>query len=97
MYLKRATPQNITIGGLAGAIPPLLGWTAMTNEIHLQARDPHQARDQRLSALDVPRVGDHFPRRRDVLPRPIRPYQQNPDDPFNKLSEILNASSAFSK
>ena len=34
MYLKRATPQNITIGGLAGAIPPLLGWTAVTNEIH---------------------------------------------------------------
>lgn len=34
MYLKRATPQNITIGGLAGAIPPLLGWTAMTNEVH---------------------------------------------------------------
>lgn len=37
MYLKRATPQNITIGGLAGAIPPLLGWTAMTNEIHSNA------------------------------------------------------------
>lgn len=37
MYLKRATPQNITIGGLAGAIPPLLGWTAMTNEIHPNA------------------------------------------------------------
>ena len=37
MYLKRATPQNITIGGLAGAIPPLLGWTAMTNEIHANA------------------------------------------------------------
>ena len=34
MYLKRATPQNIVIGGLAGAIPPLLGWTAVTNEIH---------------------------------------------------------------
>ena len=33
MYLKRATPQNITIGGLAGAIPPLLGWTAVTNSI----------------------------------------------------------------
>ena len=30
MYLKRATPQNIVIGGLAGAMPPLLGWTAMT-------------------------------------------------------------------
>lgn len=37
MYLKRATPQNITIGGLAGAIPPLLGWTAMTNEVHSNA------------------------------------------------------------
>lgn len=37
MYLKRATPQNITIGGLAGAIPPLLGWTAMTNEVHPHA------------------------------------------------------------
>ena len=33
MYLKRATPQNIVIGGLAGAIPPLLGWTAVTGEI----------------------------------------------------------------
>lgn len=36
LYLKRATPQNIVIGGLAGAIPPLLGWTAVTNSI-----DPH--------------------------------------------------------
>lgn len=34
LYLKRATPQNITIGGLAGAMPPLLGWTAVTNEFH---------------------------------------------------------------
>ena len=33
-FLKRATPQNIVIGGLAGAAPPLLGWTAVTNEIH---------------------------------------------------------------
>ena len=30
VYLKRATPQNIVIGGLAGAAPPLLGWTAVT-------------------------------------------------------------------
>ena len=36
MYLKKATPQNIVIGGLAGATPPLLGWTAVTNSI-----DPH--------------------------------------------------------
>ena len=34
LWLKRATPQNIVIGGLAGAIPPLLGWTAVTGEIH---------------------------------------------------------------
>jgi len=35
MYLKRATPQNIVIGGAAGAAPPLLGWTAVTNSIDL--------------------------------------------------------------
>ncbi len=36
-YLKRATPQNIVIGGLAGAAPPLLGWTAVTNQIEPNA------------------------------------------------------------
>ncbi len=34
LWLKRATPQNIVIGGLPGAAPPLLGWTAVTGEIH---------------------------------------------------------------
>jgi protoheme IX farnesyltransferase len=34
LFLKRATPQNIVIGGIAGAAPPLLGWTAVTGEIH---------------------------------------------------------------
>ena len=34
LYLKRATPQNIVIGGLAGAIPPLLGWTSVSGELH---------------------------------------------------------------
>ncbi len=33
MYLKRATPQNIVIGGAAGAAPPVLGWTAVTNSV----------------------------------------------------------------
>ena len=33
LFLKRATPQNIVIGGIAGAAPPLLGWTAVTGEI----------------------------------------------------------------
>ena len=32
-YLKHATPQNIVIGGLAGAMPPLLGWSAVTGTI----------------------------------------------------------------
>jgi heme o synthase len=36
VYLKRATPQNIVIGGAAGAAPPVLGWTAVTNSV-----DPH--------------------------------------------------------
>ncbi len=34
VFLKRATPQNIVIGGAAGAAPPILGWTAVTNEVH---------------------------------------------------------------
>jgi protoheme IX farnesyltransferase len=33
LYLKRATPQNIVIGGAAGAAPPLLGWTAVTGQV----------------------------------------------------------------
>jgi len=36
VFLKRATPQNIVIGGAAGATPPVLGWVAVTNTI-----DPH--------------------------------------------------------
>jgi protoheme IX farnesyltransferase len=36
VWLKHATPQNIVIGGAAGAAPPVLGWTAVTNSI-----DPH--------------------------------------------------------
>ncbi len=37
LYLKRATPQNIVIGGAAGAAPPLLGWVAVTGEVHAHA------------------------------------------------------------
>jgi protoheme IX farnesyltransferase len=36
-WLKRATPQNIVIGGLAGAAPPALGWAAVTGELHPHA------------------------------------------------------------
>jgi protoheme IX farnesyltransferase len=37
MYLKRATPQNIVIGGAAGAAPPVLGWTAVTGSADAHA------------------------------------------------------------
>ncbi len=37
LYLKHATPQNIVIGGIAGAVPPLLGWTAVTGTVGPQA------------------------------------------------------------
>ena len=37
LWLKRATPQNIVIGGMAGAAPPLLGWTAVTGTVHPHA------------------------------------------------------------
>jgi protoheme IX farnesyltransferase len=36
MLLKRQTPQNIVIGGVAGALPPLIGWTAASGEIGLE-------------------------------------------------------------
>jgi heme o synthase len=36
-WLKRTTPQNIVIGGAAGAFPPLVGWAAMTNRVDLTA------------------------------------------------------------
>ena len=37
VYLKKMTPQNIVIGGAAGAAPPVLGWTAITGTIHPHA------------------------------------------------------------
>ena len=36
LYLKRATPQNIVWGGIAGAMPPLLGWTTVTGEVAVE-------------------------------------------------------------
>jgi protoheme IX farnesyltransferase len=37
VYLKRSTPQNIVVGGAAGAAPPVLGWTAVTGEVQADA------------------------------------------------------------
>lgn len=36
VYLKHATPQNIVIGGISGAVPPILGWVAITGELSLE-------------------------------------------------------------
>ena len=35
IWLKRRTPQNIVIGGAAGAFPPMIGWAAVTGDISL--------------------------------------------------------------
>jgi len=37
VYLKHKTPQNIVFGGLAGALPPVLGWTSITNSVDIEA------------------------------------------------------------
>ena len=37
MWLKRSTPQNIVIGGAAGAFPPIIGWACVTNSISLES------------------------------------------------------------
>jgi protoheme IX farnesyltransferase len=36
MWLKRSTPQNIVIGGAAGALPPIIGWAAMTGSLSIE-------------------------------------------------------------
>jgi protoheme IX farnesyltransferase len=36
MWLKRATPQNIVIGGAAGALPPMIGWAAVTGSLSFE-------------------------------------------------------------
>ena len=37
MWLKRSSPQNVVIGGVAGAVPPMIGWAAVTNDISLES------------------------------------------------------------
>ena len=37
MWLKRRTPQNIVIGGAAGAFPPMIGWAAVTGDVSLES------------------------------------------------------------
>ena len=37
MWLKRSTPQNIVIGGAAGAFPPMIGWAVVTNSVTIES------------------------------------------------------------
>lgn len=37
MWLKRSSPQNVVIGGVAGAVPPMIGWAAVTNSVSLES------------------------------------------------------------
>lgn len=72
MFLKHATPQNIVLGGAAGAAPPVLGWSAITGEIHSEAlllfliifvwTPPH------FWALAIKRVDDYAAARVPMLP-----------------------------
>ncbi len=72
MFLKRSTPQNIVLGGVAGAAPPVLGWTAVTGELHAEAlllfliifvwTPPH------FWALAIRRVDDYSRARIPMLP-----------------------------
>src|SRR3989441_7948942 len=67
IWLKRTTPQNIVIGGAAGAIPPLVGWAAVTGSLDLTAAalflliffwtPPHFWALAQLTSADYSRAG----------------------------------------
>jgi heme o synthase len=67
LWLKRSTPQNIVIGGAAGAIPPLVGWAAVTGRLDLTAvglflliffwTPPHFWSLAQLTSADYSRAG----------------------------------------
>ncbi len=86
LYLKYATPQNIVIGGIAGAVPPLLGWTAVTGSVSPEAlllvliiyswTPPH------FWALAIHRYDDYAKAKVPMLPN-------THGIPFTKLSIVL--------
>ena len=59
IYLKRATPQNIVIGGLAGAAPPLLGWTAIVASRATAQRDPTSVGSPKIVPVPCASITDH--------------------------------------
>ena len=71
MVLKRATPQNIVIGGAAGALPPVIGWAAATGSLSLGALAlPFAAREERKVAERADALIEEFGLER-VADRPV--------------------------
>ena len=94
--LKRSTPQNIVIGGAAGAVPPLVGWAAATGE-----PDPARARPlrRRLPLDAAALLGARAPdqarlrggRRADAAGRARRGRDRAPDRPLHRRARRVHA------
>ena len=84
VWLKRRTPQNIVIGGAAGAFPPMIGWAAVTGDVSLglagDVRDHlHLDAAAFLGAVAVPRGRLRARRRADAAGRRRRARDEAPD------------------
>ena len=85
-FLKPATPQNIVIGGLSGAMPPALGWVAVTNQLSTEAW-----RHVLIILVWTPaHFLAHAPyRREDYIQTGLPMYQVPQDDTFTHFSILL--------
>ena len=84
MLLKRSTPQNIVIGGAAGALPPVIGWAAVTGNVGDPGADPVRARllldaAALLGAVAADPQGLRRGRRADAPRGPRHPRDDPPD------------------
>ena len=84
ILLKRSTPQNIVIGGAAGALPPVIGWAAVTGNVGLPAAAPVRARllldaAALLGAVAADPQGLRRGRRADAPRRQGHPRDDAPD------------------
>ena len=88
MLLKRSTPQNIVIGGAAGALPPVIGWAAVTGNVGLPGAAPVPARllldaAAFLGAVAADPQGLRRGRRADAAGRQGHPGDDPPDRPVH--------------
>ena len=93
MWLKRSTPQNIVIGGAAGAFPPMIGWAAATGSISIESGRPvrHHLLLDAAALLGAGSAACRriFPRRRADASGNVRPCRDAPAD-----SHLLAAARA---